>query len=132
MSSEPTVQPPTTEPSAAKPRTVRKKRVFMLHDPKTMKGVGRFTSTTPRGAAEKAASRGFQDILLRETGTRIILRYTGAIVKLDPPKTVDRGTTTVTFTKKSVVKYTSKSAWDGSADVCDDSQPTVENPKAVA
>jgi len=110
-------------------RTDRKKKTYMLHDPETMKSLGRFVSYTPRSAASKAASRGFKKILLRETGTKIVYEYLGDKVVLDPPKTVQRGERTVTFKTTSVVRSVGKTLWAAPCEP-DDDAVVVENPKA--
>jgi len=124
---------PSTNSAAGASRSLRPKKArktYMLHDAKTMKAIGRFSSTSPRSAAQKAASRGFEKILLRETGTRVIHEYEGAIVSIDPPKVVKRGDATVTFKKKSTVKAISKTVWNGAMPDDSAAANVVENPKA--
>ena len=105
----------------------RRKRTFMLHEPGTMKPLGKFVSNTPRSAAAKAASRGFKKILLRETGTKILREYEGGRVTLDPPKVVTRGERTVTFKTTSVVKSIGKTTWNSTTEPVDDVD-VAENP----
>jgi LysM repeat protein len=107
-------------------KKVSSKSTYMLHDPKTMKQLGRFVSTTPRSAAQKAASRGFTEIHLRKTGQKKVNVFEGKVVELDTPKVVQRGESTVTFKKKSVVK--SLRTYIMNADVDDDAN-VPENPK---
>jgi len=44
-----------------------------------------FAARQPRGAALKAASRGFEDIKLRERGTKTIHVFTGKREQVDAP-----------------------------------------------
>ena len=124
---QPNPSPQDTAPKGA--RSIRKRRVYMLHDPTSMKAVGKFVSNAPRSAAMKAASRGFKDIRLRETGTRVIHAYKGDIVPINPPKVVQRGQSTVAFSKKSVVKFEGKTSWKGE-DPPEEEANVAENPRA--
>ena len=104
------------------------KRNYMLHDATTMKPVGRFASTTSRGAAMKAASRGYTTILLRETGTKKIHKYAGEKVELEKPREVNRDGKIITYKYASVVKADGKPyIYEGHVDETTD---VPENPKA--
>lgn len=105
---------PTTVPAGVK--TARPKSTFMLHDPVTMAGKGKFVAPGYREAALKAASRGNTKILLRKCGTSEIREFEGSIVMLDDPKPVVRGTQSVMYSKKSHVKFIGKHAFDGDVD----------------
>jgi hypothetical protein len=132
QAAEQVAQPPANDPAptGAKPAK-RKRKCYMLHDPKTFECKGRFCSTGPRFAAQKAASRGHTNILLRETNTKKVYSYTGNIVKLDQPQVIQRGDQTITYTKKSVVKTSRKPfIYDGTLPD-DDTCNVPENPKAT-
>ena len=106
----------------------RNKRNYMLHDPKSMKPIGRFSSTTPRGAAMKASSRGHTSILLRETGTKKIHKYTGEKVELEKPREVNRDGKIITYKYASIVKADGKPyIYEGHVD---ETTEVPENPKA--
>lgn len=62
----------------------------MLHDPRDMSRISVFTTTRPRLAALKAASRGHTRIYLRETNTRVVREYVGTVETLDSPKHIAR------------------------------------------
>lgn len=64
---------------ARKPKTPRAKSTFTLHDPTTMQVIGKLSSSDPRYAALKAASKAHTRILLRKTGTRVIREYSGSL-----------------------------------------------------
>jgi len=104
------------------------KRHYMLHHPVSMKAIGRFTSTSPRGAAMKAANRGHTTILLRETGTKKINKYIGEKVELKFPREVNRDGKIIQYKHASQVKadgnpYIYNGKVDDSEDVPD--QPTA-------
>jgi hypothetical protein len=127
----------TTEPNAEptpvqKERVKRKREVYMLHDPVDFSCKGRFTSTGPRFAAQKAATRGFKKIYLRKTNTKKVYCYDGSIVTLDEPQVIKRGDQTITYKKKSVVKTSRKPfIYDGKLPDDDDAVDVPENPKAA-
>lgn len=73
------VQPETAATTKPVKKTPRVKSTFTLHDPTSMTVVGKLSSSDPRYAALKAASKGHTRILLRKTGTRIIREYTGSL-----------------------------------------------------
>jgi hypothetical protein len=73
-----------------------------------MKPIGRFSSTTPRGAAMKATSRGHKNILLRETGTKKIHKYIGEKVLLETPREVNRNGKIIRYEHASNVKADGK------------------------
>jgi len=120
MSADLSVNPPAT-------KIARKKFSFIVHDPDTFKAIGRFVSTTPSLAAKKAASRGFDTVHLRKAGTKIVYIYTCEKVKLDEPKVVKRGDTTITFSTVSKVKLDKKYEYTGRVDK--DDEVLIENPK---
>jgi hypothetical protein len=125
---------PTTEPSQAEkpPRVKRAREVYMLHDPVDFSCKGRFTSTGPRFAAQKAATRGFKKIYLRKTNTKKVFCYDGSIVKLETPQVIQRGDQTITYTKKSMVKTARKPfLYEGTLPADDDLSSVPENPKAM-
>jgi hypothetical protein len=93
---------------APQTKAPRPKKNYMLHDPSSMKPIGRFSSPTPRGAAMKAASRGHTNILLRETGTKMIHKYTGQKVTLEKPREVNRNGKIIRYEHASVVKSEGK------------------------
>lgn len=124
-------QPAAPQESGAKPAPRRKPRqTYMLHDPKTMACKGKFTSTDPRYAALKASSRGFTDIWLRKTNTKMIHVYEGGQKTLDTPQKVKRGDSVITYTKKPFVKSKRKFVYTGNQALCDDADTVPENPKA--
>ncbi len=125
-STEPAIQAKPTKVSAT--RTPRPKSTFMLHDPTDMTAKGKFTAPGYREAALKAASRGHEKILLRKCGTSEIREFEGSIVTLDNPKPVVRGTQSVTYTKKSKVKFVGKHAFNGKID---DSETTENAPEGT-
>jgi len=93
-----------------------------------MKPTGRFSSTTPRGAAMKAASRGHTTILLRETGTKKIHKYTGEKVELKNPREVNRDGKIIQYKHASQVKADGKPyIYNGTVD---DSANVPDQPKA--
>jgi hypothetical protein len=102
----------------------------MLHDPKTMACKGKFTSTDARYAALKASSRGFTDIWLRKTNTKMIHVFEGGQKKLTEPQHVKRGDSVITYTKKPFVKSKKKFVYTGPEEMCDDAAAVPENPKA--
>ena len=109
-------------------RKIQKKKNYMLHDPATMKQLGKFSSTSPRNAAMKAASRGHTTILLRETGTKKMFKYTGSKTEMSTPREVHRDGKVITY------KYESKVIADGKPFVYDgkvnDDEDVPEAPKA--
>ena len=121
---------PTAEP-IKKERVKRQREVYMLHDPVDFSCKGRFTSTGPRFAAQKAATRGFKKIYLRKTNTKKVYVYDGDIVTLESPQVVQRGDQTITYKKKSVIKAARKPfIYEGTLPEDDDAVDVPENPKA--
>ncbi len=115
--------------NSPKPEITRKAKFnFILHDPKTFKPMGRFSSTTPSLAAKKAASRGFTVVHLRKAGTKIVYVYDCEKVVLDNPKVIKRGDVTVTFKTVSKAKLLRKYTYSGDPEK-DDVSDVPENPK---
>ena len=105
-----------------KQRAKRPRLTFMLHAPGTWESLGKFVSSDPRYAALKVASRGHTKILLRQTNTRLIYEYAGAVVDLDQPKTITRGDPPreIVYTKKPTVRFVSKYLFSGDPSKLDD------------
>jgi len=112
--------PAPTPAKTAKTAKTKRHRTFMLHDAKTMAPLGRFVSTDWRYAALKAASRNFETILLRQTGTREVREFKGARVEI-PPKEIVRGGRTIKYNFRPQVTSVRSFVYDGaineSADV---------------
>ncbi len=81
------------------------KKIFVLHDKKLRRKTTKYVSTTAKGAALKAASKGYKDIILREVGTDVFLFFKGSRVKLDVPKKVKIGKELVVFKHKPKVVF---------------------------
>lgn len=125
-------EPIGEEPPVKKERTKRKRETYMLHDPVDFSCRGKFVSTGPRFAAQKAATRGFKKIYLRKTNTKKVYCYDGDIVALPEPQVVQRGDQTITYRKKSVVKTSKKPfIYDGKLPDDDERVDVPENPKAA-
>lgn len=97
-----------------------KKRTFMLHDPKDMSKAGQYTARTPAEAAKKAANKGHVEILLRETGTRVVQVFSGSKKPLARPhvverKTRDGKTARISYTHAPTAKFERKFVWAGGA-----------------
>lgn len=105
------------------------KKTFMLHDPATFACLGKFKSTDFRYAALKAASRGYKDIRLRITDTKLVYQYDGDIATLDKPQVVKRGEREIIYTKKPSVKFSKKYIYSGEID--DSKCPEDEPPKTT-
>ena len=95
--------------------------------------VCRYQSTDPRYAALKAASKGVEQILLRQTNTRMIYEYKGRVVQLDTPKEITRGDPprTIVYSKKPSVQFVRKFVFMGAdeADQKDEEAVAAEEPK---
>jgi hypothetical protein len=102
----------TVAPVAPVKKTPREKSIYMLHDPKTFASIGKFSSSDFRYAANKAASRGFTNILLRKTNTKQVYEFGGAVVDI-PPTTVMRGDREIVYSKKPKVSFVRKFIYDG-------------------
>jgi len=123
----------TAAQGEAMSRAPLRKRTYMLHDPQDYSCLGKYTSTAPRLAALKAASRKHTDILLRETNTKIMHRYEGGIRPLETPQKVTRGDppVTVEYTKKPFVKRVCKPfLMDVLDTACDEAADVPSNPTA--
>jgi hypothetical protein len=84
---------------------VATKKTFILEND-AGKALGTFTGATPGVAAKKAATKGHEHIVLRQTGEHDKVRiYKGAIVKLATPKTVMIAGKPVTITKTSKATF---------------------------
>jgi hypothetical protein len=103
------------------------KRTFMLHSPSDMSALGRFVSTDWRYAGLKAASRGHNNILLRQTGTREVREFEGNRVEI-PPKTIVRGGREIQYTHRPAVKFIRKFTYAGAVD---DNAKVATNPVAA-
>lgn len=85
------------------------KRTFLLLTPKLHHTTGHFVSTTPRGAALKAASQGIKNIILREPYKCSMRFYKGSVKKLRKPVVVTRSNgTKVKYSKIPKVRYVKK------------------------
>lgn len=119
---------------AAPQDTASRKRkqtlTFMLHDPATMANTGKYNSTSHRNAALKAANKGFQTILLRQTNTKTIYQYEGSVVKLDEPKQIARGDRFITYAKKPVARFLKSYQYEGLDE--DEHEASEVKPKARA
>jgi hypothetical protein len=99
-------------------RVKKPKHTFMLHaksdDPseKIGQSLGKYVSTDYRYAALKCASRGFKDILLRKTNSKVIYHYTGDILQLSEPQRVKRGDREIQYSKKPTVKFVNKFVYE--------------------
>ena len=111
-----TIRVPTTAQDGSsgdkKKKQQSKKKTFMLHDPSDMSALGRFVSTDWRYAALKAASRDHTNIVLRQTGTREVRKFTGSKVPIEP-KQITRGGRTISYTHRPSVKYLGTFTYDG-------------------
>lgn len=113
---------PAPAPKAKKPTLT-----FMLHHPDTMADAGKYNSTSHRNAALKAATKGFNTILLRQTNTKTIHKYEGSVIKLDEPKQIPRGDRFITYAKKPVAKFVESFEYDGNV-AQEADQPTQPQP----
>lgn len=104
---------------------------FMLHDPKNFSSLGKYVSTDARYSALKAASRGIQEIYLRKTNSKLIYYYKGAVVTLDKPQVVMRGTREIVYTKKPIVKFQKKFVYDGDLNLDAEDVAPAESPDRV-
>lgn len=95
------------------PKVKKPTLTFMLHHPDTMADAGKYNSTSHRNAALKAATKGFETILLRQTNTKTIHKYEGSVIKLDEPKQIPRGDRFITYAKKPVAKFVESFEYDG-------------------
>jgi hypothetical protein len=122
---------PATAPSAsvAKVKQQKPKKTFMLHDPLTFESKGKFKSTDFRYAALKAASRGYKDIRLRITDTKLVYQFAGDIITLDKPQKVKRGEREIEYKKKPSVKFVTKYLYSGEID--ETASPEGEPPKQI-
>lgn len=125
---------PAPVPQKAKaPRTKKPTLTFMLHDPETMASAGKYNSTSHRNAALKAATKGFTNILLRQTNTKTIYRYEGGSIKLDDPKNVPRGGRQIVYSKRPVASFKESFEYNGPK-LANESSPSdndKENDKRV-
>lgn len=131
---DPATNPPVSE-QKPKEKIRKPKRTFMLHDHPTEKNfesLGKYVSTDARYSALKAASKGFKDIYLRPTNTKIVYHYTGDIVELDTPQVVTRGERQITYTKKPAVKFQKKFVFTGDVLRFDDDAEIDVNKKTPA
>ena len=81
------------------------KKTFILENA-SGKALGTFTGATPGIAAKKAATKGHDEIILRETGEHDKRRiYKGSVVTISPPKQVTIAGKPVLISKKSVAKF---------------------------
>jgi len=70
------------------------------------KQLGTFVGATPGVAAKKAATKGYTNIILRETGVRDKRRiYKGEVKTMSPPKQVTIAGKPVLINKVSVAKF---------------------------
>ena len=100
--SSPAASPPASPKTEKKPG---KKQTYMLHTPdESLKPIGRFVSTSIRGAALKAVTRGHSDIWLRRTGQKKIIKFKGEKKLLDQPRVVMKGEKEIVFKTKSVAE----------------------------
>lgn len=112
----------------SKRRNVKSKVTFMLHDPEDMSSMGKYQSTDYRYAALKAASKGWEKILLRKTNSKEVREFSGTNLPLDTPKEINRGDRVITYTKKPAVKFLRKFTFAG--DVEDEGQATEDPPSS--
>lgn len=91
-------------------KAAKTKVTYMLHNKDDYTELGKYVSTTPRGAALKATSAGHTTILLRETGTKIIREYAGSIETLDEPVVIERkgAGKPIVYSKRPKVVYVRK------------------------
>jgi hypothetical protein len=82
--------------------------VYIWHDPKTNKILGKFNTSGFRNAALKIATKGIDQIILRQSGTLIVHEFEGFTQILDPPVEIEKDGRTIKFSKKSNVKYIKK------------------------
>jgi bifunctional DNA-binding transcriptional regulator/antitoxin component of YhaV-PrlF toxin-antitoxin module len=94
-------------------KNTKPKLTFMLHEPETFVCVGKYASTDWSYAALKAASRGFEKILLRKTNSKEVREFLGKVVELDIPQEVKRGDRVIMYNRKPVVKYVQKFYYTG-------------------
>lgn len=92
------------------------KKTFMLHEPGTMAFAGKYNSATHRYAALKAATNGFREILLRQTNTKIVHRYTGSETVLKEPRVVKRRDREIVYSKKPHAVYEGSFEYKGAED----------------
>lgn len=92
------------------------KKTFMLHEPGTMAFAGKYNSATHRYAALKAATNGFKEILLRQTNTKIVHRYTGSETILKEPRVVKRRDREIVYSKKPHAVYEGSFEYKGAED----------------
>lgn len=64
----------------------KQKKYYALRDQKTGEEIGIFTGRSPRQAALKVANRGYNDIQLRERGTKKVHVYEGERKKIKAPE----------------------------------------------
>lgn len=96
------------EPVKPEPKVKKDKVTFMLHEPDTMRSVGKYMATDYRYAALKVATQGHKRILLRKTNSKEIYEYNGDVIRLDTPKIITRGSRPITYEKKPTVKFVRK------------------------
>lgn len=115
--------------SAPAPAPVKKPKItFMLHDPRDMSSLGKYVSTDYRYAALKVASRGHQRIMLRKTNTKEVREFTGQVVPLVNPKTINRGGREIVYNKKPAVRYVRTFVYDGKLPEDEREEPAPPTP----
>lgn len=90
----------------------------------------RYQATDPRYAALKAASKGVEEILLRQTSTRMMFEYRGKVVTLDTPKEITRGDPprTITYNKRPSVQFVRKFPFDDKSIEQEEKEEKEEEP----
>ena len=91
----------------------KKKFCYMLHDPATMAFAGKYNSASHRYAALKAATKGVENILLRQTNTKVVHKYQGSTEPLDKPRIVKRKDREIGYSKKPKAVYLGHFDYDG-------------------
>lgn len=77
---------------------------------------GKYRSSSHRYAALKAAKTGLEEILLRQTNTKTVHKYTGKVLTLDKPRVVMRGDREIVYRKKPVATYHGSFEFTGKLD----------------
>lgn len=108
--------PATTRSKESKAAADKKRPTYMLHEPGTMLFRGKYRSSSHRYAALKAAKTGLEEILLRQTNTKTVHKYTGKVLTLDKPRVVMRGDREIVYRKKPVATYHGSFEFTGKLD----------------
>lgn len=103
--SSPAASPPASPKTEKAEKKPGKKQSYMLHTPdECLEPIGKFVSTSIRGAALKAVTRGHTDIWLRRTGQKKIVKFKGEKKPLDAPRVVMKGDKEIVFKTKSAAE----------------------------